>query len=169
SLFFWNTVVQERSYVIGGHSDGEHFSPKEKLSEALGPDTTETCNTYNMLKLTRHLFEWEPRATYADYYERALYNHILASQNPEDGMTCYYVPLRSGSKKVFSTPNGSFWCCTGTGVENHAQYGDAIYFHDKDGLFVNLFIASELDWKEKGVQIRQQTRFPEAPSTKLTF
>ena len=96
STFFWDTVVNERSYVIGGHSDGEHFSPKETLSQALGPNTTETCNTYNMLKLTRHLFCWDPQAEYADYYERALYNHILASQNPETGMMCYYVPLRSG-------------------------------------------------------------------------
>ncbi len=101
STFFWDTVVNERSYVIGGHSDGERFSPKEKLSEAFGPSTTETCNTYNMLKLTRHLFCWEPRAEYADYYERALYNHILASQNPETGMMCYYVPLRSGSLPGF--------------------------------------------------------------------
>ncbi len=133
--FFWNTVVHERSYVIGGNSDGEHFSPKERLSQALGPNTTETCNTYNMLKLTRHLFCWEPKAEYADYYERALINHILASQNPETGMMCYYVPLRSGMTRGgagmgYNTPENSFWCCTGTGVENHAKYGDSIYFHD---------------------------------------
>ena len=101
ATFFWNTVVHERSYVIGGNSDGEMFSPKEKLSTAFGPSTTETCNTYNMLKLTRHLFCWDPQVEYADYYERALYNHILASQNPEDGMTCYYVPLRTGSRKTY--------------------------------------------------------------------
>ncbi len=94
STFFWDTVVHERSYVIGGHSDGEAFSPKEKLSQAFGPSTTETCNTYNMLKLTRHLFAWEPSCEYADYYERALYNHILASQDPKTGGMCYYVPLR---------------------------------------------------------------------------
>jgi len=108
SLFFWNTVVRERSYVIGGHSDGEGFSPKERLSQALGPNTTETCNTYNMLKLTRHLFCWNPKAEYADYYERALFNHILASQNPETGIMCYYVPLRSGSRRNFNTPKESF-------------------------------------------------------------
>ena len=125
-------MVKERSYVIGGNSDSETFSPKEKLSTAFGPSTTETCNTYNMLKLTRHLFCWDPQVEYADYYERALYNHILASQNPEDGMMCYYVPLRSGSRKNYCDRENSFWCCTGTGIENHAKYGDSIYFHAGD-------------------------------------
>jgi DUF1680 family protein len=169
STFFWDTVVNERSYIIGGHSDGERFSPKEKLSEALGPSTTETCNTYNMLKLTRHLFCWEPRAEYADYYERALYNHILASQNPETGMMCYYVPLRSGSQKTYNNPFNSFWCCTGTGMENHAKYGDSIYFHDDENLWVNLFIASELNWRAKGLRIFQETKYPRQARTKLLF
>ncbi|MBE3100507.1 MAG: glycoside hydrolase family 127 protein [Acidobacteria bacterium] len=170
ATFFWEVVTRERSYVIGGNSDGERFSPKEKLSQALGPSTTETCNTYNMLKLTRHLIAWQPQAEYADYYERALYNHILASQNPEDGMTCYYVPLRTGSRKAFSTPCDAFWCCTGTGVENHAKYGDSIYFreHGRRGLFVNLFIASELAWREEGIKVRQETKYPEAGATRLT-
>jgi hypothetical protein len=146
------------------------FTPKERLSRALGPNSTETCNTYNMLKLTRHLFEWDPHAEYADYYERALYNHILASQNPDTGMMCYYVPLRSGAHKVYNTFDHSFWCCTGTGVENHAKYGDSIYFHDADKtLYVNLFIASELNWKAKGLKIRQETRYPEEQGTRLVF
>jgi len=169
SLFFWDTVVNERSYVIGGHSDGEGFSPKERLSEAFGPNTTETCNTYNMLKLTRHLFCWDPKAEYADYYERALYNHILCSQNPETGMMCYYVPLRSGSHKEYNTPLDSFWCCTGTGVENHAKYGDSIYFHNDSTLWVNLFIASELTWKAKGLKVRQETRYPDESASRLVF
>lgn len=169
SLFFWETVVHERSYVIGGDSDGEMFSPKEKLSTALGPNTTETCNTYNMLKLTRHLFCWEPKVEYADYYERALYNHILASQNPETGMMCYYVPLRDGSQKNYNSPTQDFWCCTGTGVENHSKYGDSIYFHNDSELYVNLFIASELDWKEKGLKLRQETKYPDVGATKLVF
>jgi DUF1680 family protein len=169
SLFFWNTVTKERSYVIGGHSDGEMFSAKEHLSRALGRNTTETCNTYNMLKLTRHLFCWEPKAEYADYYERALYNHILASQNPKTGMMCYYVPLRSGSHRDYNTPNDSFWCCTGTGVENHAKYADSIYFHDDRNLYINLFIASELNWKNKGLQLRQTTRYPDTAATELQF
>ncbi len=170
SLFFWNTVTKERSYVIGGHSDGELFSDKATLSQALGPNTTETCNTYNMLKLTRHLFSWEPKPEYMDYYERALYNHILASQNPRTGMTCYYVPLRSGSHKTYNDYDSSFWCCTGTGVENPGRYGEAIYFHDGDScLYVNLFIASRLQWTEKGLILEQQTHFPEQASTTLTF
>ena len=170
SRFFWNTVVHERSYVIGGHSNGEMFTPKERLSRALGPNTTETCNTYNMLKLTRHLFEWDPRVEYADYYERALLNHILASQNPETGMMCYYLPLRSGSRKVYNSFDNDFWCCTGTGVENHAKYGDSIYFHDRDKtLYVNLFIASELTWKARGLKLRQETKYPEEQATRLVI
>lgn len=169
SLFFWDTVAKERSYVIGGHSDGEHFSPKEKLSQALGPSTTETCNTYNMLKLTRHLFCWDPQAEYADFYERALYNHILSSQHPESGMMCYYVPLRSGSRKNYNGPLDSFWCCTGTGIENHAKYGDSIYFHDAQSLYVNLFMASELTWKARGLQVRQETKYPEEATSRLTL
>lgn len=167
--FFWNTVVKQRSYVTGGNSDGEMFTPKEHLSRALGPNTTETCNTYNMLKLTRHLFCWDPKAEYADYYERALYNHILASQNPQTGMMCYYLPLRSGSERKYNTPEDSFWCCTGTGVENHAKYGGSIYFHNDRELYVNLFIASTLDWQSKGVKLRQDTRFPNEGRTQLSF
>jgi DUF1680 family protein len=170
ALFFWTNVAKERSYVIGGHSDGEMFTPKDKLSTAFGPNTTETCNTYNMLKLTRHLFCLEPQADYADFYERALYNHILASQNPETGMMCYYVPLRTGSKRNYNAPTTDFWCCTGTGVENHGKYGDSIYFHDgSNTLYLNLFIASELNWKEKGVRVRQETQFPDEQCTRLIF
>ena len=163
-------MAERRSYVIGGHSDGEMFTPIDKLSEALGENTTETCNTYNMLKLTRHLFCWEPRAEYADFYERALWNHILASQHPETGMMCYYARLRSGSRKEYNTPCDSFWCCTGTGVENHAKYTDSIFFHDNQkGLYVNLFIASELDWKAQGVKVRQETRYPEQGASRLVL
>jgi len=170
ATFFWEMVTRERSYVIGGNSDGEGFSRKEELSKALGPNTTETCNTYNMLKLTRQLFAWQPLAEYADFYERALLNHILASQNPETGMTCYYVPLRTGSAKTFGGTHDAFWCCTGTGIENPARYGEAIYFHDGgDGLFVNLFIASELAWRDKGVTVRQETAYPESAATRLAL
>ena len=170
ATFFWNTVVHERSYVIGGNSDGEMFTAKEKLSTALGPNTTETCNTYNMLKLTRHLFAWDPKAEYTDFYERALYNHILSSQNPQNGMTCYYVPLRSGSRKNYCDTHNSFWCCTGTGVENHAKYADTIFFHDGGKvLYVNLFIASELNWRARGVKVRQETKYPEEARAKLVF
>jgi DUF1680 family protein len=168
ALTFWDSVVSNRSYVIGGNSDGEMFTATNKIWQ-MGPNTTETCNTYNMLKLTRHLFCWDPQAVYADYYERALCNHILASQNPETGMMCYYVPLRTGSRKNFNTQNTDFWCCTGTGVENHGKYGDSIYFHGDDVLYLNLFIASQLGWKEKGLKIRQETRFPEEQHSAISF
>ena len=167
--FFWQRVVHHHSYVNGGNSDREHFGPPDKLSNRLSQDTSETCNTYNMLKLTRHLFEWHASADYADYYERALYNHILASQDPNDGMVCYYVPMRAGSKKRYSKPFDDFWCCVGTGMENHAKYGEAIYFHNDDSLWVNLFIPSELNWREKGFFLRQETRYPEAESTSFTI
>jgi DUF1680 family protein len=167
--FFWENVVHERSYVIGGHSDREMFSPKANLSQYLSFQTCETCNTYNMLKLTRHLFEWEPKAEYADYYERALYNHILASQHPESGMMCYYVSL-NGPAKTFGDAENSFWCCYGTGIENHAKYGESIYFHERDkSLYVNLFIPSELKWKSRGMEVQQTTQFPEKSVTRLAF
>ncbi len=167
--FFWDRVVHHHSYVTGGNSDGEHFGPPDKLNDRLTQNTTETCNTYNMLKLTRHLFQWRASADYADYYERALYNHILASQNSDDGMVCYFVPLKAGSRKTYSTPFDSFWCCVGSGIENHAKYGDSIYFHSDDALWVNLFIPSELTWRAKGLSLRQQTRYPDSDTTRLTF
>jgi DUF1680 family protein len=166
---FWNAVVKHHTYAMGGHGSGEYFGPPDKLSDRLTPTTAETCNTYNMLKLTRHLFSWDPRVEYMDFYERALYNHILASQDPETGMMCYYVSLQPGNSKTYSTPFDSFWCCVGTGMENHVKYGDTIYFHDADSLYLNLFIPSELHWKEKGLTVRQETRFPQEDTTRLTF
>jgi hypothetical protein len=167
--FFWQRVALNRSYVIGGDSDREHFFPTNDFSKHLSPETAETCNTYNMLKLTRHLFEWEPSAKLMDFYERGLYNQILASQDPESGMMTYFVPLQTGRFKTYSTPLQSFWCCVGTGMENHAKYGDTIYFHGRDALYVNLFIPSELHWTDKGVAVRQETKFPEEETTTLTF
>ncbi|MCX6571259.1 MAG: glycoside hydrolase family 127 protein [Candidatus Aminicenantes bacterium] len=168
ATFFWNEVTGARSFVTGGTSDNEAWeSDPYQLYEELGRNSHESCCTYNMLKLTRHLFSWEAAAKYADYYERALWNGILPTQNPSDAMMMYYVPMLPGMFKTFMKPYDSFWCCTGTGMENHAKYGDSIYFQDGGGLFVNLFIASELDWKEKGVKVRQETRFPEEPKTTL--
>jgi len=168
AAFFWDRVTQHRSYAIGGNSDYEHFFPVDQFPAHLSPQTAETCNTYNMLKLTRHLFSWEPSASKVDYYERALYNHILASQDPQKGMMTYFVSLKPGHFKVYNTPEDSFWCCTGSGMENHGKYGEAIYFHDVDSLYVNLFIPSELTWREKGLVVRQETRFPEQDTTLLT-
>ncbi len=166
--FFWNQVVGARSYCTGGTSNNEHWQgDPHQLAHQLGDCTQETCCTYNMLKLTRHLFAWEPQAKYADYYERALINSILSTQDPATGMMMYFVPLAPGRWKTFNLPNDAFWCCTGTGMENHAKYGDSIYFHDDQGIWVNLFVASELNWPEKGLRLRQETRFPEQEGTTL--
>lgn len=167
--FFWNAVVHGRTYCTGGTSIDEHWrSDPYCLADQLDAHTQETCCTYNMLKLTRHLFAWQPCAEYMDYYERSLINSILATQDPETGMMMYFVTLGSGYWKYFNTPRNSFWCCTGTGMENHAKYADTIYFHNDDTLWVNLFIASELNWKDKGVTVHQDTTFPEISATKLT-
>jgi DUF1680 family protein len=169
ATFFWERVALHRSFVIGGNTDDESFFPVEEFSKHLGASTTETCNTYNMLKLTRQLFRLEPSARLMEFYERGLFNHILASQDPTTGMMCYYVPLKPGAFKTYSTPNDSFWCCVGTGMENHAKYADTIYFHDSEALYLNLFIASELNWSQKGLVVRQETQFPEEDTTRLTF
>src|SRR5262249_46651517 len=166
ATFFWDTVVKSHTYANGGNSEEEHFRPPGELSTRPTDNTSETCNTYNMLKLTRHLITWEPKAGYAEYAERALFNHILASTEPGTGMKCYYMPL-TGMAKEYSTPFDSFWCCVGTGWENPPRYTDSIYFHDADALYVNLFLASKLNWKEKAVTITQETRFPEEDVTHL--
>jgi uncharacterized protein len=168
--FFWQCVVQGRTYCTGGTSVDEHWrSDPHCLAGQLDAHTQETCCTYNMLKLTRHLFAWRPDAAYMDYYERNLINSILATQDPRTGMMMYFVTLGSGHWKYFNTPRDSFWCCTGSGMENHGKYADTIYFHNDETLWVNLFIASELDWKAKGVAVRQETTFPDESATKLTI
>jgi DUF1680 family protein len=171
ATFFWDQVVHHRSFVTGGNSDNEAFFPEEQFSKHLGPSSAETCNTYNMLKLTRHVFAWSGSADAMDFYERGLFNHILPSQDPETGMVIYYCPLRPGAWKSFSTPDDSFWCCVGTGMENHTKYGDTIYFHDQPNtsLYVNLFIPSELKWTERAVTVRQETKFPTEDTTRLTI
>jgi uncharacterized protein len=168
ATFFWNQVTGARCYVTGGTSNDENWrADPYVISTELGRDAHESCCTYNMLKLTRHLFSWEPKAAYADYYERALLNGILSTQDPETAMMMYYVPMMPGLYRTFMSPENSFWCCTGTGMENHGKYGDSIYFHDADGVYVNLFIASELKWPEKGFGLRQETKFPEEGKTTL--
>ena len=170
STFFWDRIVNHHSYLNGGNSNYEHLGPPDQLNDRLSPLTSETCNTYNMLKLTKHLFTWEAAAPYMDYYERALYNHILASQNPHDGMVCYSVPLESGTEKVFSTRFESFWCCVASGIENHVKYAESVFFQSgDDGLFVNLFIPTALDWKAKGLKVKMETAFPEESKIHITF
>ncbi|HEY5806399.1 MAG TPA: beta-L-arabinofuranosidase domain-containing protein, partial [Povalibacter sp.] len=164
---FWKIVTRDHSWVIGGNSEGEHFFSPNTASAHLSATTAETCNTYNMLKLTEHLFTWQPQIEYADYYERALYNHILASQEPERGMFAYYMSLKPGFFRTYSTPFDSFWCCVGSGMENHTKYGEAIYFHGSDDLYVNLFIPSRVDWKQRGFSLEQRTEYPRSQQTEL--
>ena len=166
--FFWQTVIDHHTYVTGGNSDYEFFFEPDQLSKHLSRASTETCNTYNMLKLTRHLFTWTADVKYADYYERALYNHILASQDQETGMVAYFLSYTPGTFKTYSDKENSFWCCVGTGFENHAKYAESIYYHNDKGIYVNLFIPSELTWKEKGIKLVQETGYPEEATTHLT-
>jgi uncharacterized protein len=167
SEYFWNQVVDHHTYVIGGISNHEHFGPPNRLG--LDAETCETCDTYNMLKLTRDLFCLHPRVQYGDYYERALYNDILASQDPKRGMFTYFMSLKPGHFKTYSTPFNSFWCCVGTGMENHTKYGNSIYFHDADDLYVNLYIPSQLTWPDKNVVIRQETDYPVTGNMRFTL
>ncbi len=166
--YFWNEVTTERCYCTGGTSNGELWrSDPGVLSTQLSSDTTEDCCAYNMMKLTRHLFGWSPQARYMDYYERVLFNHRLGTIDPETGTTVYYLPLGNGYSKIFAKPFDSFWCCNGTGAEEFAKLTDTIYFRDDDSIFVNLFIASEMNWPEKGFRITQQTAFPDEQGTTL--
>jgi hypothetical protein len=167
-VFFWETVTGNRSLTFGGNSRREHFPSAsaciDYLNEIQGP---ESCNSYNMLKLTEHLFRKNPLAKYADFYERELYNHILSTQHPVHGGYVYFTPARPRHYRVYSAPNQAMWCCVGTGMENHGKYGQFIYTHQNDSLFLNLFIASELNWKAKGIKIKQETNFPYEERTKL--
>lgn len=168
--FFWKTVVNHHTYAPGGNSNYEYFSAPDLLSEKLTDNTMETCNTYNMLKLTRHLFALQPQAKFMDFYERALYNHILASQNHKTGMMCYFVPLRMGTRKEFSDEFNTFTCCVGSGIENHVKYGESIYSKGVDGsVFVNLFISSQLDYKDKGIRLTQKANLPSDKTITFTF
>jgi len=168
--YFWDEVVRERSYCTGGTSNGESWNTDPgKLSTELSTNTTECCCAYNMMKLTRHLFGWSPDARMMDHYERLVFNHRLGTIHPEDGTMMYYLPLASGYWKTFGKPFDALWCCTGTGSEEYAKLADTIYFHDDDSLYVNLYIESDLDWPEKSIRLRQETRFPEQQATTLTL
>jgi DUF1680 family protein len=159
--FFWETVTTTRSLAFGGNSRREFFPSvsacRDFVHDVEGP---ETCNSYNMLKLTENLFRMNPSARYIDYYERTLFNHILSTQHPQHGGYVYFTPARPRHYRVYSTANEGMWCCVGSGMENHGKYNQFIFTHRQDSLFVNLFIASELNWKNKNVRIRQETKFP---------
>jgi DUF1680 family protein len=168
--FFWYEVVTARSYATGGTSNGEGWltQPRHLAQElARSEATAECCCAYNMLKLTRQLYTWTGDPRYFDYYERVMLNHRLGTIYPETGATMYYLSHTPGAWKTFGTEDQSFWCCTGTGVEEYAKLTDSIYFHDDEGVFVNLFIPSELNWAGRGFRLRQETKFPEQPGTTL--
>jgi uncharacterized protein len=168
--FFWQTVTQARSLAFGGNSRREFFpsvkSSPDFINDVEGP---ETCNSYNMLKLTEDLFRVNPKAAYADYYERTMYNHILSTQHPVHGGYVYFTPARPQHYRVYSEPNQGMWCCVGSGMENHGKYGQFIYTHTSDSLYINLFVASELNWKERKISITQQTKFPYKEETEIVI
>ncbi|HBK45894.1 MAG TPA: hypothetical protein DDZ67_05545 [Xanthomonadaceae bacterium] len=140
--FFWNTVTAHHTYVIGGNGDREYFQRPDSISRFLTEQTCEHCASYNMLKLTRHLYGWSPQASYFDYYERTLLNHVMAQQHPRTGMFTYMTPLLAGEARGWSRPFDDFWCCVGSGMEAHAQFGDSIWWHDQDTVYVNLYVPS---------------------------
>lgn len=167
--FFWQTVSRNRSLAFGGNSRREHFpSPSACMDFITDNQGPESCNTYNMLKLTEALFRIDPKAEYADFYERAMFNHILSTQHPEHGGYVYFTPARPRHYRVYSAPGMGMWCCVGSGMENHGKYNEFIYTKDGDDLYVNLFVASELNWKARKMVIRQETSFPYEEATKIT-
>ena len=167
--FFWETVTQHHSYVIGGNADREYFFAPNAISQHLTEQTCEHCNSYNMLKLTRQLYSWSPDASLFDYYERTHFNHVLAAHDPATGMFTYMTPLMSGIKRDFSSPTNDFWCCVGTGMESHAKHGDSIYWQGKDALLVNLFIPSRAHWAAKGADVELRTAYPDDGKVNLTL
>ena len=168
---FWTMVTTTHSYINGGNSIGEQFRAPNAIAGQLADNTCETCNIYNMLKLTRLLFFHNPQSRYMDYYERALYNQILASQNPSSahGFCTYFQPMRAGGIKTYGSDVDSFRCCDGTGLENHTKYTESIYFYSGDTLYVNLFIPSQLTWAAKSMVVRMDTRYPNSDTVMLTL
>ncbi|ABQ06887.1 glycoside hydrolase family 127 protein [Flavobacterium johnsoniae] len=168
--FFWDNVTQKRSVAFGGNSVSEHFNPVNDFSGMLkSNEGPETCNSYNMERLSKALFLEKQEMNYLDFYERTLYNHILSSQHPEKGGFVYFTPIRPNHYRVYSQPETSMWCCVGSGLENHTKYGELIYSHFDEAVFVNLFIASTLNWNEKGIVIEQRTKFPYENSTEIVL
>ena len=168
--YFWDIVTGERSLAFGGNSRREHFPSREACTDFVNDiDGPESCNTFNMLRLTEVLHRRNPDARYADYYELATFNHILSTQHPEHGGYVYFTPARPRHYRNYSAPNEAMWCCVGTGMENHGKYGQFIYTHRGNALYVNLFAASELKWREKGITLRQETAFPYGETSRITI
>jgi DUF1680 family protein len=158
--FFHKTVTEHHSYVIGGNSEREHFGQPDQLSHRITDGTCEACNSYNMLKLTRHLYSWEPDARWFDFYERVQLNHILAHQNPDTGRFVYFMPLAAGARRTYSENEDSFWCCVGSGMESHAKHADSIWWRDDTALYLNLYVPSDLDLPDRGLALTLDTGMP---------
>ena len=158
--FFWKTVTDHHSYVIGGNGDREYFSGPDTIAAHITEQTCEACCSYNMLKMTRHLYSWSPDAAYFDYYERTHLNHIMAHQNPRTGMFTYMTPLMSGVAREYSSEENDFWCCVLSGIESHSKHGDSIYWENRDTLFVNLYIPSLVKWRHAAATLEMTTRYP---------
>ncbi len=167
--FFWDAVVNDHTYATGGHGKDEYFGPPDQLAERVDGRTNETCNVYNMLKMTRRLFAIDPDIKYAEFDERALFNHILASIDPQDGRTCYMVPIGRGVRHEYQDMSRSFTCCVGSGMESHALHGSGIYYESGDRLWINLYIPSTANWKAAGATVTMTTTFPEGDAATLNF
>lgn len=168
--FFWTAVTQHHSYVIGGNADREYFSAPDTIAQHITEQTCEHCNTYNMLKLTRHLYSWSPNAAYFDYYERAHLNHVMAAQDPSTGGLTYMTPLMTGSRRGYSSPKrDDFWCCVGTGMESHSKHGESIFWEGEGTLLVNLYIPAEAAWATHDAKLKLETKYPTQPEAQLTF
>ena len=165
--FFWNTVVNNHSFATGGHGKDEYFGPPDELSARIDGRTDESCNVYNMLKMTRTLFALQPDIKYAEFEERALFNHVLGSIDPKDGRTCYMVPVGRGVQHEYQDMQHSFTCCVGSGMENHALHGDGIYYQSGERLWVNFYTPSTANWQAQNVKLTMQTTFPEGESASL--
>ena len=165
---FWDMVTTHHTYITGGNSEWEHFGEDDILDKERTNCNCETCNSYNMLKLSRELYKITGDKKYMDFYEGTYYNSILSSQNPETGMTTYFQPMATGYFKVYSSPYDSFWCCTGSGMESFTKLGDTIYMHSEDALYVNLYQSSVIDWKDKGVKITQDSKIPDGDTAEFT-
>ncbi|WP_234404905.1 glycoside hydrolase family 127 protein [Paenibacillus bouchesdurhonensis] len=166
---FWDMVVYHHSYMTGGNSESEHFGEPDILNSKRSDITCETCNSYNMLKLTRELFKLTGDVKYSDFYERNYVNAILSSQHPETGMTMYFQPMATGYFKIYSSPFEHFWCCTGTGMESFTKLNDSIYFYAGNTLYINQYVSSKLNWSEQGVKLTQRSEIPESDGVALTL
>jgi DUF1680 family protein len=165
--YFWEAVALHHSFATGGHGKNEYFGPADELNDMIDGRTAESCNVYNMLKFTRELFCVNPDVRYADFHERALFNHVLGSQDPGDGRVCYMVPVGRGVQHEYQRPFQDFTCCVGTGMESHALHGYGLYYESADKLWVNIYAPTKATWATEGVELEMTTGLPEGESASL--